>query len=431
MGVQHDMRDAPAQRRQRVLRRRHHHVACQQQIRLAAADAQPVQLRLLRRQPDMAEHAAALLRHAHLVKHRHVPPVEMRGHAKQRADGDDAGAADAGDEDVVGMVKRGDDRFLHGEKLGRIARTLAQLAAMHSHKTRAEPLDAGKILVAARLVDAPLGAEIGLHRLHGQAVRRLRAVATGLADGGVDEGALVRIGEGAALAPAALLGGAGLVVDDDRGAQDVAEFALDLLQVAAMAHRHAGGEILLVVVLLRLVGDDDDAVHPLGRHLSRDLRHGEVPVDRLAAGHRHRVVEQYLVGNVYARSDGGADGHVAGMEIGAVAEIGKNMLLLGKRRLTDPLHALAAHLAERFRVAVHPQRQRMAADATERTAAVDHLGRGVVRAARAEIRLPDRADMHLFEVARLFAQEARAGLQLLAVGEGGDPAGQCEGKFGR
>ena len=30
----------------------------------------------------------------------------MRGHAEQRADGDDAGAADAGDEDVVGRIKR-------------------------------------------------------------------------------------------------------------------------------------------------------------------------------------------------------------------------------------------------------------------------------------------------------------------------------------
>ena len=29
--------------------------------------------------------------------------LEVRGHAEQRADGDDAGAADAGDQDAVGL----------------------------------------------------------------------------------------------------------------------------------------------------------------------------------------------------------------------------------------------------------------------------------------------------------------------------------------
>ena len=32
--------------------------------------------------------------------------LEVRGHAEQRADGDDAGAADAGDEDAVGLARR-------------------------------------------------------------------------------------------------------------------------------------------------------------------------------------------------------------------------------------------------------------------------------------------------------------------------------------
>ncbi len=59
----------------------------------------------------------------------------MRGHAEQRADGDDAGAADAGDEDVVGAVERRRGRHRQiGEQRRRIgggAIGLPQLAALH------------------------------------------------------------------------------------------------------------------------------------------------------------------------------------------------------------------------------------------------------------------------------------------------------------
>ncbi len=37
----------------------------------------------------------------------HALALEVRRHAEQRADGDDAGAADAGDEDAVGLVGAG------------------------------------------------------------------------------------------------------------------------------------------------------------------------------------------------------------------------------------------------------------------------------------------------------------------------------------
>ena len=37
----------------------------------------------------------------------HPFAFEMRGHPEQRADRHDAGAADAGDEDAVGLVERG------------------------------------------------------------------------------------------------------------------------------------------------------------------------------------------------------------------------------------------------------------------------------------------------------------------------------------
>src|ERR1700682_3751253 len=84
---------------------------------------------------------------------------------------------------------------------------LARGGAAHGDKTRAKALEAGKILVAVRLVDAALAAELGLDRQHRNAVRFVRAIAAAFADGVVDEDALRRIRKFSAFAAAALLGG--------------------------------------------------------------------------------------------------------------------------------------------------------------------------------------------------------------------------------
>src|SRR6185437_4621644 len=80
-----------------------------------------------------------------------------------------------------------------------------------------------------------------------------------------------------------------------------------------------------------------------------------------------------------------ADGENAGMVISAVTEIGEDMRRLGERRLTDPRHAFAAHLRYRRRVAIHPDRHVVAADARGRATAFRDTRRGVVRTAGAEI----------------------------------------------
>ena len=54
---------------------------------------------------DMAVDGAALLRQAGHVENRAALAFEMRRHAEQCPDRDDAGAADAGDEDAVGFVE--------------------------------------------------------------------------------------------------------------------------------------------------------------------------------------------------------------------------------------------------------------------------------------------------------------------------------------
>ena len=152
-----------------------------------------------------------------------------------------------------------------------------------------------------------------------------------------------------------------------------------------MAHADAGGEIDPGRIFVRLVGDDDDRRDPFGGELAGQHRHGQAAVERLAAGHRHGVVEQQLVGDVDLGGDRGADRQHPRMGIGAVAEIGEDMRGFGKRRLADPRRPLAAHLGEGRGRAVHELRQIVAADAGNRAAALGHFGRSVVRAARAEI----------------------------------------------
>src|SRR5690606_17217745 len=172
---------------------------------------------------QMRRHRAALLRHASHVEGGAALAFQMRGHGEDGADGDDAGAADAGDEHVPRPGER-ERRRLGDRPLGNSARIdvlrPARLHALDGDEGRAEALDAGKVLVARRLVDAALAAELGLDRGDGEAVRLLRAVAAALADQLVDDDAALDARLRVALAAAALLRGAGLVVDDGRHALD-------------------------------------------------------------------------------------------------------------------------------------------------------------------------------------------------------------------
>ena len=162
---------------------------------------------------------------------------------------------------------------------------------MHRDEARAEAVQAGEVLVAVALVDLALAAELGLERLHRHAVALVGAVAAAFAHRVVDEHALGRIGEGAALAAAALLGGAGLVVDQHGEAGDLAQLALHGVELVAMADGDAVREVGADRVLVGLVGDDDDLLGAFGRDLRGDLGNVQRPVMRLAAGHGDRVVE--------------------------------------------------------------------------------------------------------------------------------------------
>ena len=263
---------------------------------------------------------------------------------------------------------------------------LLQLPAFDRDEARAEALGAAVVQVAGALVDAPLAAELGFHRLDAQAVALHAAVAAAFAHRLVDDHALGGRDQLAALAAAALLGGAGLVVDDGGDAFHLAQLALDAVELVAVVHGDAGLQ-RRALVLLGLVGDDHHLLHALGDHALLDL-HDAVAFGALAhllaAGHRHRVVVEQLVGDVHAGGDGHADGQRAAVEVGAVAQVGEDVLVGGEGRLADPGHAFAAHLRVGAGAAVHPHRHVVAADAGGGARAFGHARAGVVRAAAAE-----------------------------------------------
>src|SRR5690606_39775920 len=87
-------------------------------------------------------------------------------------------------------------------------------------------LDAAEVLVAVALVDLALAAELGFLRQHRHAEALGAAVAAAFADQRIHHNALLRIDQLAALAAAALLGGASLVVDQDRRALHLAQHLL-------------------------------------------------------------------------------------------------------------------------------------------------------------------------------------------------------------
>ncbi len=290
-------------------------------------------------------------------------------------------------ENCVGLRHAVERLGLSGDAFG-----LADLGAVHRDEGRAKAVDAGEILVAARLVDFSLAAELGLDRLDRDAVRLHAAVAAAFADEFVDDDALVGVRERAALAAAALFGGAGLVVEQHRDALDVAQLALDEVEVVAVMERRAGRELRAVAIFAGLVGDHRDALDAFGPDLARDHVDGEVAFMRLAAGHGDGVVVEDLVGDVGVGRERETHRQNAGMIVGAVAEILEDVVALGERRLADPLRPLAAHLGEADGRAVHPQGHEMTAYSGAGDRAFRHLGRGIVRTARTEERRA-RADV--------------------------------------
>src|SRR5690606_13508070 len=166
---------------------------------------------------------------------------------------------------------------------------------------------------------------------------------------------------------------------------------------------------------VRVVADHHNFGHALCGQLTRNLRHAESTVDRLATGHRYRVVVKNLIGDRYLGSHSRADRQQPGVEVGAVAEIGEHMLGRSEGRLADPRYAFATHLAECLGLRVNPGRHVVATDPRQRSAAFGNLGGGVVRAAGAVVRYAIHQVDQVALAAQLRFQDSQADLQLTAL----------------
>ena len=337
----------------------------------------------------MRHHRAEFLSEAAHVEHGGALAFEVRRHRQDLADGDHAHSADSRDEDPEGVIEsvlprlRQERKFRFPFRRGGLA--LLQIAAFDRDEARAESLQAGVVLVAGGLVDGALATELGLERLDRKAIRLDAAIAAAFTDHLVDDHAPGRVGEFAALPAPAFLGGAGLHVDDRRHAFFLAQLALHCVELLARTDRCSGGPVESCRQRFFLVHDRDDRAHALGGDLARHHRRVERPVEGLAAGHRHRVVVEDLVGHADPGCDCGADREQSRVVVGAVTDVGEHVRAFGERRLPDPGRAFGAHVGERRSVAVHPDRHEVAADSGHGSAPLRNLGRGVVRAAGAEV----------------------------------------------
>ena len=412
---------------------RHHHVAAQDGVRLAGGDAGGVDVLRPVGEAQVGEHGAVLLGQTGHVQHRDALAVQVGGHADEGAQGHHAGAADPRHQQVVGP-RRGRQHglgqgwpvlFVHGQGLA-----LFQLRPFQGDEGGAEALEAGEILVAVGLVDGPLAPEIGFHRDDREAVGLHRAVAAALAHRLVDEDPAVHVGQLAPLAAPPLFRGAGLVVDEDGGTGNFPQFPLHRVQLVPVAHRHVGRQVRHLGVFLRLVGDDHHPAHPFGLQLAGDAGHGEDAVHRLAAGHGHGVVVEDLVGDVGFGRHRLADGQQAGVEVGAVPQVGEDVFFFGEGRLADPGDALAAHVGEGGGAAVHPGHHVVAADAGHGPGAFRHPGGGVVGAAGAEVGRALGEDQGRLQGLLLGLDEVQAGLDGRAGEVALDAAGDGPGDLG-
>ena len=195
---------------------------------------------------------------------------------------------------------------------------IAQSRALDGDETRTKAIDAGKVLVAVRLVDLAFAAELGLERLDRNAIRLLRAIPATFANQIIDEYALWRVRKAALLAATAPLRRAGLIVDENGQAVGVAKIPLHGVEVAAVVHFDNSRKIAGSRVFLWLVADDDNLSRTLGGNLMRDLADGKSTFRRLTTGHGDSVVVQYLVGDVDAGGGGGPDRQQSRMRIGCL-----------------------------------------------------------------------------------------------------------------
>ena len=335
------------------------------------------------------------MRKAHEVEHAGAFALQVRSHGNHRPDGDHARAAHAGDQQVVGRLPvvcagagQGGHTGLEGLQRRSFERAsaFAQTRAAHADEAGAKPLGAAVVFVAAALVNAALAPQCGGVGLHGHAVALHGAVAAAFAHGFVDEQALFGVGQAAFFAAAAFFCGAGLFVDQHGHAVHFAQAPLHGIEFAAVMELGARRKTVAQRgVFADVVTHHHHGAHAFAFHLARNRIDGDDAIHRLPARHGHSVVEQNFVGDARTRCHRLANGQVARVVVGAIAQVLEHVRGARKACVGHPVHPFAAHLDQPGGAALHPVGHEVAANASARRRAFGHPRAGVVRAARAEV----------------------------------------------
>src|SRR5262249_335426 len=172
VGIDDHLRGAVLYRRQHFARTGHNDVAAEHEIGAAGGHANGMDVLWPLGKANMAEDRATLLREARHVEDTYSPALEMGCHTEYAANGYDASAADAGDDDIIGLLDPGELRLrqLGKAEIGDHAPSLFQLGAVDGDERGAESFYAGEILVTARLIDGALAPPFGFQRLHRDAI---------------------------------------------------------------------------------------------------------------------------------------------------------------------------------------------------------------------------------------------------------------------
>ena len=260
-GVDDGLRDAFLHLGERFVADAGQDVAAQHKLRFAGGDARRVELVGRIGDAHMRNDGAVFLRKSGHVQHADAFALDMRRHAEQRTDRDDAGAADARHQNSIRLVCRRMCGIGERGKVGGLrSLRLAQLPAFDGDKARAEAVHARIVFVARRLVDRPFAAELGFDRRDRYAIRLDAAIAAAFAHQLVDEHAARWIGKFAALAATAFLGRTRLVIQEDRAPGHFTQLALHLIEIVAMMDLDVAREIA-GRIFVGLVADDDDLLH--------------------------------------------------------------------------------------------------------------------------------------------------------------------------
>jgi hypothetical protein len=364
--------------------RRPQEIEGQQDVGAAPAHAGAARNRLAAHDA-VRDHLAPALGESGLVHVDRVEPVDLGGANEQGVHRDDAGAADAHQEDLVAVSPGGRLRFGQGigepalEARGRCAR------ARHAQEGGAVAIETGAVVAARRRVNARLAAE----RRRDGAKRDARgpepAIPAALADVLVDHGLALRRRQQPAALEALLVIGADLVVDEGRHPGLRADLAHGPLPLRA---RDAADPLVRGRQPQQggVVAHRHHPAHTVRQQLAHEVGDGLGARGPLAAGHRDHAVVEELERDLHAGGDARAHGQSPRVEVGAVPEVLEQVIRIRVGLEADPVGALGAHRAHVLDAAVHEQGHRVAADPAPDRCAFGGSGGGRVGTAAAEVR---------------------------------------------